>query len=327
MSRRAIAAASGVAVVRQEQGRLDELEFHERPSLAHAHQVHARVEQSAKAKVIEHSPGERHGVGFGLGERHLLAAIERVAVEGDDVEHRGLGHRVRERPVDEDQRPLALFVHRRDVRLDQHVAAPLVQRRDVTRRALDLVRAVAVGVEGTGAHARFHDEVGVRELRRDADVAEERRHDTVAAHGELAQVVLVARERDRRVRIGETPDALRPAEVFRPARRVVPGRADHDEIEAVPVDLRIIPSREFADDILRREGVKQRARIGVYVLARARDDRHAAHGVNSTVACWARLARGPGHTPNTSVATTPRAITKPVECGTTIRVASRSSSA
>src|SRR5271163_3508388 len=145
---------------------------------------------------------------------------------------------------------------------------------------------------------------------------------------QIAPVVLIGRVLDDRIRVQQSVNATGPGEVPIAVTRVVPRRADDGELVVVPPNGTVVPEAHRAFDVDVRERVDQQfgVRIEVDVVAPTRRDRHAPHGVKRTVACWARVTSGPGHTPKTNVTNTPKAMTTPVERGTTTRAASSPSS-
>ena len=107
-------------------------------------------------------------------------------------------------------------------------------------------RAEATGVASPGRDGRLYDDLALqRRAARSPGPRKLGRRPRVPGRRQVGEVALVAVPLDQRRRVVE-PFAQRPRprdELAAPPR-VVPGRADHDPVERLPVGIRVIPDHE-----------------------------------------------------------------------------------
>ena len=115
----------------------------------------------------------------------------------------------------------------------------LVAARPAPYRAVSWAPALTDGLTTNSGRPAQLDRLAGREPRG--------RHDRHAGLGQLAQVASCRCSRRRRsAGLASRGTARRPGEELVPARRVVPGRADHDQVVRAPVDGRVVPDRHSA---------------------------------------------------------------------------------
>ena len=217
-------------------------------------EVHARVE-----KLLERSGCKRRFGRAQVGVRRFhrldclleveLGRVRRAPPQGD-----ALADGVRVAAPEVDQRDLAGTLDPVYVRLHHRRPPPGVERLDVCRRRGRLLRLVAGRGAAAGGENRLDDEAAGRRLERLARLEEERRHDRHACGLELGEVALVRAPAQDRQRVEDARQASGPVEELAPPFGVVPGRANDDEVEAVPVDLRVPHCRYAFDRASRQSG-------------------------------------------------------------------------
>ena len=176
------------------------------------------------------------------------------------AEHRPLADRVRVEAVEVDERGLPVVIHRVQIRLHHHGLTGRQQRHDVLVGALGVLGGVSSGIMRAGGHARLDDKfvvgLGPPGLAR----SDERRLDGVRQLEEIALIGVPAQD----VRRIENPrDAAGPLQKRLALERVVPGRADDDEVVAGPVDALVIPHGRRGVDAELTECLGERGLVGV----------------------------------------------------------------
>ncbi len=168
---------------------------------------------------------------------------------------------MRVRPAEEDQRDLARRLDAVDVRLDHRRAAFAVKRLHVRGRGGRPLGLVARRGSSPGREDRLDDEAPVRRLERLARLEEAGRHDRHARGLELGEVALVRAPAQDGQRVEDPGQPGGPVEELRAPLRVVPGRADDHEVEALPVDLRRVPDGRNSLDAARAQSRQQRRSV------------------------------------------------------------------
>jgi hypothetical protein len=172
---------------------------------------------------------------------------------------------VGEPPVEVDERRLALRVDRRQVRLDHRHAVGAVQLRDVGPDGVVTSGGVTDRVLRSSGDRRLDHHLAVVGRYGLARRDEPGGDDGDPPGGELAQVALVGVPREHLGGVGHPRSGPRPGHERIAAKRVVPGGANHDEVEVLPREARVVPGGERRIDALVVESDDHRRRVLVAV--------------------------------------------------------------
>jgi len=176
-----------------------------------------------------------------------------------------------------------------EVRLQQHAAVRLQQAFGVRERCVVFGRDVSLRIARARADARLDHEFGdgagkespQRIARIVAGLDECARHRRHAGRRELGKIVLVGvpahdigRVQELRLRGGTFGPAQ---EIVQPVG-VVPGRAQHGDVEARPVDRSVVPvdDREIGAGLAHRGGERRKILVEIACGGRS-DERDVCH--------------------------------------------------